>query len=388
MTWTFKDSDGNFSSGSGTTLAVTLNGIAAGDVIVVHVTWESANSETVSIDDGGADTFDTSVAGKITHSGSEPTSYFFYLIGSVATGDVTYTATWSVGNGVYRNIVAYAYTPPAGSLVSLDGTAVGASGTDNAPNSGNITTTGTDGVAFGSYAEYGATLTSPLISGVAADNSQGTASKCLVWAKAYSSGFTGAATGSLGASERWVCQIIAFNAVVSGGTEYEKSASDGMYLLDTRVKALSKVAPDWMYLLDSEQDQVLGTVQYGYPAYSDLENSDWHPSTGFYLFATLDEEDTPDDSDFIYTNTPSYCSMLVTQMIDPGVDTGHVVRYRARGDGVSALRVGLWCNSTQIATWTTSAAPIAMTTYVQSLTTGEAANITDYTDLRLSFEIF
>lgn len=120
---------------------------------------------------------------------------------------------------------------------------------------------------------------------------------------------------------------------------------------------------------------------------SDITANQWLPSTGGSLFAMVDET-VADDADFIYTNTPSLCTLGLQSLTDPNDDTGHVVSYRARGDGALALRTKLWQGSAEIASWVTSGAPYSLTTYVQSLTTTQASSITNYADLRLSFEMF
>jgi hypothetical protein len=108
------------------------------------------------------------------------------------------------------------FTPPA--AASLDGTPVAAFGTSTSLASGNITTTGTDGVAFGFYAEYGADLGSEQINGVALARKQGaTGLRGELWQIAYSAGFTGQATATLGVSAPWIGGVIAFKAAAGGG---------------------------------------------------------------------------------------------------------------------------------------------------------------------------
>lgn len=154
----------------------------------------------------------------------------------------------------------------------------------------------------------------------------------------------------------------------SGGAEEERDAEDGLYFSD------------------SVDASVTSPQQEAYPS-SDIDAGQWLPSTGGVLYAMVDET-VVDDADFIYTNTLGACALGLQTLTDPAVDTGHVVSYRARGDGVLALRAKLWQGSAEIASWVTSGAPYALTTYVQSLSTTEASSITNYADLRLSFEMF
>ena len=68
--------------------------------------------------------------------------------------------------------------------------------------------------------------------------------------------------------------------------------------------------------------------------------------------------------------------------VSPGVTTGHIARYRAKGTG--SLTVRLIQGTTVIATNTPSITG-AYQTFSFTLSGAEAATITDYTDLRLRF---
>ena len=167
----------------------------------------------------------------------------------------------------------------------------------------------------------------------------------------------------------------------------------------TRAKIVSRIvqAPtsvevtrsgsEGLYFVDAKTVEAFVASQSANPN-ADIFDGQWLASDGSGNLYTMIDEDVADDADFIYTNTLALCSLGLETLTDPGVDTGHFVRYRARGDGVQSLRTRLWCNSYNIATWVTSGMPLGMTTYVQSLTTTEANSITDYAALRLSFEMF
>jgi hypothetical protein len=60
---------------------------------------------------------------------------------------------------------------------------------------------------------------------------------------------------------------------------------------------------------------------------------------------------------------------------DPGVDTGIVLHYQAKGDGSTDLVVRLKQGVTTVATWTETNAADTDTIYSHTLTEGEAANI-------------
>lgn len=118
---------------------------------------------------------------------------------------------------------------------------------------------------------------------------------------------------------------------------------------------------------------------------STVSAGSWLPSTGGSIPAVLDET-VFDDADFAYTSTTA--DVLVVGLAagsDPAVSTGHIVRYRLRGDGTSGVQVELLQGTTQIATWTHDPAPSSFTSYEQTLSGGQADSITDYTALRLRF---
>ena len=211
MAWTFVDSDGYGASASSTTIATPGVTVAAGDLAVVLVSYEGT-ATTLSVSDGTSSLTEWVVGQKY----ASLTLDVFYILASVASGtnSVVYTATFGGGGGAYRNIAVMVFTPP--SAASLDGTAVAASGTSTALASGNITTTGTNGIAFGAYAEYGEDLNTEKINGVTLERKQiATGLRSELWQIAYSAGFTGQATAVL-TSDPWIGGVIAFKAGAGG----------------------------------------------------------------------------------------------------------------------------------------------------------------------------
>lgn len=218
MSWTFHASVGNTGSASSTTVAVTGLTVTAGDLVVVIVKHEGG-SATVSVSDGTSTL--TSGFGDQSSIGGDPFLSMHYITSSVASGSVTYTATFSAAR-TFRDIAVMSYTPSAGT-VSIDGTPASLGDHSTAVNSGNTTTSGTDGVAFGGYAEFGDALTSPLINGVAADHTQlATGTNSEIWSKTYAGGFTGAASGTI-SFDNWSCGILAFNLTAGGGGRTTKN---------------------------------------------------------------------------------------------------------------------------------------------------------------------
>ena len=214
MSWTFVNSGSNGSSGSATTLAASVASVQAGDVAIVGIKWEDGGPGTVTCSDGTSSLTEYAPAEQGV-GGADQWIDMFYLLSSVATGTVTYTVTFNAAR-TWRGICAMAWRPSA--AASLDGTAVQNDGTSAVVNSGNITTTGADGLAVGFYGEFGRTFSSVLINGVAVAQSvtnSASGQKDQMFARTYSAGFTGAASGGLDASEQWNVGLLAFN--IGGG---------------------------------------------------------------------------------------------------------------------------------------------------------------------------
>jgi hypothetical protein len=58
-------------------------------------------------------------------------------------------------------------------------------------------------------------------------------------------------------------------------------------------------------------------------------------------------------------------------MTDPGVNYGHAVTYRIKGDGSATVAVRVGAGSTTVAEWTHAPAPATLTTYTQYLSAAE-----------------
>lgn len=110
------------------------------------------------------------------------------------------------------------------------------------------------------------------------------------------------------------------------------------------------------------------------------------------LYAKIDET-TASDADSITSATKpeaSTCKVKLSNLTDPNMSTGHIVRYRYQKDAAAgqaiALTIKLMQASTIIAQHTDSNISNGWTTSSFTLTSGEANSITDYTDLYLQFE--
>ena len=118
---------------------------------------------------------------------------------------------------------------------------------------------------------------------------------------------------------------------------------------------------------------------------SDTTAGAWLPSAGSSLYATLDEV-SPDDADYIYTNSVSTCKIALNAVADPLTSSGQIVSYRVWSPNSDGLTVRLMQGATEIASWTHTVLPTSPTTYQQALTAGQCDAITDYSALAIQLE--
>lgn len=107
------------------------------------------------------------------------------------------------------------------------------------------------------------------------------------------------------------------------------------------------------------------------------------------LYTEIDEA-SYSDGDSIQNNSISYCEVSLSSASDPVSSSAHYVRYRigrSRTDRTLTLVVRLMEGSTQIAAWTHIDPAASFVGFTQTLTSGEADSITDYSNLRLRFDI-
>ena len=122
---------------------------------------------------------------------------------------------------------------------------------------------------------------------------------------------------------------------------------------------------------------------------SDTAAGTWLSSTTGASLYTMIDESSSDDTDFIYALNAGVVKVALSAGTDPSSSTGHVVRYRAQGNGVNDLRVYLVDTSGPgtVASWTEAAAAATMTGYSHTLSGAEADAISDYTSLELWFSL-
>lgn len=213
--FTIVQTEGEREDTSDTTISCVVEGVTAGSLIAVYVTYEGT-ATTVTVSDGSAYTARTHHTA--TAAGSDLHGQWHYILSS-GSGDRTITATLAAARG-FKAIMAVVATYVGTASYDTEPTGGGTSGNSTAINSGTMTTTGAVELVLGGYGPYSAnTVATPLINAVAADvgrasdddtTSPFTAGQSVIWARVVSGTFTGAATATLGGSDVWMCGGIAF----------------------------------------------------------------------------------------------------------------------------------------------------------------------------------
>jgi len=202
-------SNANNSGTPHTSLAITVNGITAGNLIVVWVGWEDVNG-TTSVSDGTS--MLTPGTKKKDDSGGGAYGQFFYLL-SANGGNKTYTASFSASTNYSR--IAVMEFSSYDKVWSFDAENVGG-GYGSSTASGNITTSGTDEVVVGGFSHYQPnTTTNESINGVAATEPSYSplgGQYSSVWYRLLSSTFLNGNASASTTAQYWVNNIIAFKA--------------------------------------------------------------------------------------------------------------------------------------------------------------------------------
>jgi hypothetical protein len=230
---------------SGDTLTTNLGGpgadgkldVLAGDLLVGICTWESQNITATIQDDGATNVF--TMEARINYLATTYMQLGYRLIGQ--ENDDTAFIFDPSANTAYRGIIIFQFRPDAGETVTVDAGQSGGSGNTNAPQSGDITTTGLDVVTIGGFKEWSdlSGTGSFQIGDIAATYSRNIAAVGNgLWYRILSA--TEANIHSqclLTGAAQWVCDIISFKSVAAagGGGKYllETSSVDGYLLEDS-----------------------------------------------------------------------------------------------------------------------------------------------------------
>lgn len=218
--WTFVTGCGHNVGVPGTSIACTVaTNVAAGDTVFVWHTNETGQSPTSVTD--GTSTFTIDPDGVLI--ANSITSVAYYLLSSTALTTPTYTVNHPSAD--ISRIVVQVWRPSAGATVSFVDSITG-TGNGTALTSGNLVTGTEDGLVFGAngHTGVGPDDTSLQINGVAYSQLQkDDGAKTKVWSRTYSTGFTGAATGTNATADNWHVTAMAFKQVAGGAeTKYFK----------------------------------------------------------------------------------------------------------------------------------------------------------------------
>jgi hypothetical protein len=119
---------------------------------------------------------------------------------------------------------------------------------------------------------------------------------------------------------------------------------------------------------------------------ADITDGAWLNEVGSAtnLFASIDET-SASDADYITNSTGTNAGFIgLSNITDPAVSTGHIMRWRAKNDLSAAITLRLKVGGTNIATQAPSITS-SFANYSYTLSGAEADNITDYNDLRIEF---
>lgn len=188
------------SSGS-SVASISVGATIGSQSVVVAFTKHESGVTTITTSDGTS----TFLNGNYQNNpGSNSHGQFGYLLLGNA-GSKTFQSAFGA-NRDFPSIIVMEYSFTGFQMLLDDQKS--ASGTSTAPNSGNLSCTGQEGVAFGGYAEISTnTTSSEQINGVAADGATRNPGSNFtsMWRKTYNAPFTGAASGTLGSSVAWAC---------------------------------------------------------------------------------------------------------------------------------------------------------------------------------------
>lgn len=216
MGWTLIASAENVLDAAGATMDTTTSlTVAAGDLLVGAFKHEGAADviSCASVSGSPPNTFTFDVGDYASHVNGDLHGTYGYVLSAAADAAATFRMTDSASRP-YRGMIIWQFRPDVGDVVSKDGSNIG-QGSDANPTSGTMTTTGTDVVAIGMYAQYNAEpLLTREINNVSADGFEDAlASVFSSWYRLLTAPMTSAAADATKSGvASWLCDIIAFKA--------------------------------------------------------------------------------------------------------------------------------------------------------------------------------
>lgn len=211
-------------SDNGALPAVTLNGVTAGNLIVLWCKWEGGGSIT-SVSDG-TDNLTADPLGARSQEAGDLKGEFFFLLAAGSSGNKTYTPTTS-GTIAYGRVVVMEFSH-TGTAAYRDSGALGGNnetydiGTPITVDSGTATSeSSTHGLAIGGYSGYDAlNWTTPLFNGASGVATFGPTQPDSIANsyKLFTGGFsTGISRVTMSHTASWVNNLILFAATPPTG---------------------------------------------------------------------------------------------------------------------------------------------------------------------------
>lgn len=195
------------SARSDNSTTVALNGVAAGNLIVLSSKWEGTQGVILSVSDGTSP-FELPSSNNFTPGINVSTAGGFAFLRASTSGNKTYTVTVPGGGGAggFQRTCVMEFSYLGGTVEVENGHgADGTSGT--AMSSGIMIADAADLLAIGAFFENsGQSVNTPLFNGVAPDNTEGTPSNGLSFqcSKSITGPFQGDFSATIAISTQWV----------------------------------------------------------------------------------------------------------------------------------------------------------------------------------------
>lgn len=204
------------SPGAGTSATSFNANVASGDAITIHMVGRNAGVTVSSVADTLGNTFVKDIA---TTDSSNLDREIWHVCRSAAGGGDTVTATWSASQGGFLEIHEY-----AGIIANpcVDGSAVGATGTSTALDSGALTTTNANDLLFA-----GGRMAPPVSLSAGANFTQRDNVANAVMTEDQIVGATGAYHGTFtgASSSTWVANLVALEGANSAASAYSQQVA-------------------------------------------------------------------------------------------------------------------------------------------------------------------
>lgn len=327
------------SSGTATTIAATLTGVSAGNLLVAIVGFgDPTGAITCSVSDGTAYTADA--AGKVRDTFNTQSSQVFYLPNAGA-GSHTITATLSVAES-YRRIRVFEIS--------------------------GVATASPEDKAAGQYLSNVGTTTDSISSGATATT---TNANDFVLGLVQDTGSTDPGSGTLAAGTGYT--LSGTNQII--GAEYKNVSSVGAQTATFTDTKNSNRTAHVLALKLAATGQVLAPV-------ADVSDGAWTPSTGTDLYACVDET-SYSDTDYIQATTATTCELDLANGSDPASSVDHKIDYRLLA-GTGTVAVALKQGGTTIASFSADTLTGAAQTLQKTLSGAQADSITDYAGLSVT----